>query len=352
MKRLIIGGIHFGYWSMYALLLSVMFLLTQAAAKDPDLSLAQGIRMWTRAMLPLAILPGVIGFYGAYSWLYPLFFTRKKIGKFIGGSIALLPIAVLISLSALWLLIPQTLSSTYRAEEVISMALLMMIMAAINIVIGTVVRGFITAYTDIQLKEELTRESARLEQALVKAQISPHFLFNTLNNIDVLIQRDPTRASDYLMKLSEILRYMLYDAKEEKRSLQSEIEHIEKYVELQRIRSSLANYITLEKTGNTSAASVMPMIFLPFIENAFKYAEHKKEEAAIQIRWDVTDAEIHFSCSNTFSPNTVDHTLREEGGLGNELIIKRLRLLYPQTHHLKMEEKEDRYYVSLKLPRT
>lgn len=350
MKRFIIGGIHIAYWSLYFILLFVMFLLTKVAASDQTLSFQLGFRMWMRAMLPLAIIPGVIGFYGSYAWLFPRYFVRKEFGKFFMGSMLLLPAIALLSLFTVWLVIPGGSSLSNNTDGLIFVVLLVMVMAAINMAIGTVIRGFVTSYYDIQLKEELARESARLEQELVKAQLSPHFLFNTLNNIDVLIQRDPSRASNYLIKLSEILRYMLYDTKEEMRSLQSEIHHIEKYVELQRIRSSVDNYITLEKKGDISEAIVMPMIYLPFIENAFKYAEHKKIEGAVQIRWEVTNSEIHFFCSNVFSSDMKNHHAKNDGGLGNELMIKRLSLLYPNNHKLQMEEKDERYTVTLELP--
>ena len=225
-------------------------------------------------------------------------------------------------------------------------------MSSINLIIGTVIKGFITSYNDIHIKEALTRQTSELEMQLVRSQLSPHFLFNTLNNIDVLIQRDPDKASEYLIQLSEILRFMLYEAKDELRPLSKEIEHIERYVALQRIRTNINNYVILQTSGNTNEALVMPLLFLPFIENAFKYAEHKKEEAAIQIEWIVNDLEILFSCSNTFELSHHIHHAKNEGGLGNELIKKRLQLLYPDSHELMIEEKENRYTIRLKLSRS
>lgn len=351
MKRLILVGIHLGYWGMYVLLLSIMFLLTTLASQDPVLtSNGLGIKIWFRAMLPLAIAPGLIGFYGSYLWLFPHFFLKKKFGKFILGSLGVMTVSVLVSLPIVLLIIPKTSEPNYDWDGFFFMGIIMFLMATINLIIGTVIKGFITSFHDIHIKEALTRQTSELEMQLVRSQLSPHFLFNTLNNIDVLIQRDPPKASEYLIKLSEILRFMLYEAKDELRPLSQEIDHITRYVELQRIRTNVEHYVDLRTTGNINRAQVMPLVFLPFIENAFKYAEHKKEAGSIAIAWQVDEKEITFTCSNLFDISHQNHHAKNEGGLGNDLIKKRLQLLYPDSHELTMEEKDHRFFVTLKLP--
>jgi len=184
-----------------------------------------------------------------------------------------------------------------------------------------------------------------MELALVKSQINPHFLFNTLNNIDVLIQQDAIKASVYLNKLSDIMRFMLYETKTERIELSKELTYIEKYIELQKIRTSNLNYVNYAVEGNTDGLLIAPMLFIPFIENAFKHAENKKMENAINIRIVIKHDRIEFKCENNYSDdNQINH---DESGLGNELIQKRLELLYPKKHKLEITNSDNTYKVNL-----
>ncbi len=120
-----------------------------------------------------------------------------------------------------------------------------------------------------------------MELALVKSQINPHFLFNTINNIDVLISKDAERASAYLNKLSDIMRFMLYETKPAKIPLPKELTYIEKFIELQKIRTTNEHYVNYSIKGDTANFMIPPMLLISFIENAFKYADNKKVENAI-----------------------------------------------------------------------
>jgi LytS/YehU family sensor histidine kinase len=206
-------------------------------------------------------------------------------------------------------------------------------------------RGFITSYGDIHLKEELNRKNYEMELALMKAQINPHFLFNTINNIDVLIQKDATKASAYLNKLSDMMRFMLYETKTEKIALAKELHYIEQYIELQKIRTSNPNYIKYEVTGESDNLVIEPMLFIPFIENAFKHAENKRIENAIHISIAIQKQSIRFECENAYSDEP--QLKPEHGGLGNDLIERRLALLYPDKHSFTTTNKNGLYKVIL-----
>lgn len=231
--------------------------------------------------------------------------------------------------------------------ETIGLNILMMINALLNGILGLVMRGFITSYGDIDLKDELTKKNYDMELALVKSQLNPHFLFNTINNIDVLISRDAQQASAYLNKLSDIMRFMLYETKSEEVLLETELLYIGKYIDLQKIRSANPRYVSYEVLGDPAGLVVAPMLFLPFIENAFKHAENKKIENAIRIRFDISQQRILFACENHYNPlqgSNLDH-----GGLGNGLIVRRLELLYPQRHRLQIGNAGNLYTVELSI---
>jgi two-component system LytT family sensor kinase len=213
--------------------------------------------------------------------------------------------------------------------------------------IALIMKGFIAWYDDIKIKAELNKRNYEIELALMKAQINPHFLFNTINNIDVLIQKDSSKASEYLNKLSDMMRFMLYETKTEKINLEKELSYLKKYVELQKIRTSNPNYITYEVKGGTEDLLIEPMLFIPFIENAFKHSENKKIDNAIKISFRIETGKIKFECENAYSEE--GHLRPEYSGLGNDLIRRRLALLYPNKHTFEINSENGIYKVNLVL---
>lgn len=347
MKKPVIIALHIGYWIMFLLLLLVFFLLIAG----PQLHLAPNKGLvffgYGRMMFGFAIVPGLIGFYSFYTFLFSRFLNRKKLVPFFLYAILVSVIAALagdLLMSALLsphILFNDNLNSAITITEVIAFG------ALANGIIGLVMKGFITWYGDIKLKEELNKKNYETELALVKSQINPHFLFNTINNIDVLIEKDPTKASAYLNKLSDIMRFMLYETKTDRIPLAKELAYIDKYVELQKIRTSNSGYVNYQVEGDPGNLQIAPMLFIPFIENAFKHAEDKKIENAIRIRIKIKEEMITFECENHYTE--IPAVKPEQGGLGNELIRKRLRLLYPGKNTLDVSAKNNMYNVNLSL---
>ena len=338
MKKPFVILIHLGYWSLYLLLLAVVFAaVTLQLKKTPNIYL----------LFPLLILylaPNLISFYVSYFLLFPRFLVRKKFFVlFVFGSLACLISALSGSLiSTIFYGFDQPIFKD--AREFIGFTVSLSLIAAIHAVIALVIRGFITWYDEIKLKEELAAKNFEMELALIKSQINPHFLFNTINNIDVLITKDATKASEYLNKLSDILRYMVYDTKGEKIPLVKELAYIEKYLELQKIRTTNPNYVNFEIVGEPNNFQIAPLIFFPFIENAFKHTESNKTLNKINIKVSIKQNKIEFQCVNTYQK-----TLQKSdyGGLGNELIKKRLMLLYPSKYSLAIDDNEGIYKVTL-----
>ncbi len=293
----------------------------------------------------VAIVPAVFAFYTQYYLLFPRFLQKRQWAKATIYGIGLALVATLAgnitialadeeALNCLLTCLPYGPLFTFGVALVFS-------------IIGLVLRGFLTWIEELKLKEELVEKNHKMELALVKAQLDPHFLFNTINNIDVLITKDPNEASRYLNQLSDMMRFMLYETKSEHIPLEQEMSYIDKYVELQRIRTANKNYVQYEVEGQPGGKQVAPMIFIPFIENAFKHATNKKLDQAVDIRIQIEEKAIVFSCQNRFEP----HRKQQNGanGLGNELIQRRLELLYPETHSLEVKRRNDEYQVDLTL---
>jgi LytS/YehU family sensor histidine kinase len=212
---------------------------------------------------------------------------------------------------------------------------------------GCLFKGFISWYSEIRIKEQLVQKNLRSELALLKAQINPHFLFNTINNIDVLIEKDPKAASQYLKQLSDIMRFMLNDVPSEFIPLTKELEYITKYIELQKIRTSNEKYVKFTIIGANEKLMVAPAIFIPFIENAFKHSTNKKIENAIDIKIEITDFELSFTCINFYdNSNTF---VQEKSGLGIDLIKQRLQLLYKDKHDLDIIKTDNKFEIKLRI---
>lgn len=214
---------------------------------------------------------------------------------------------------------------------------------------AAVVKGIILWLLGISEKKAIQKRQLESENALLllKAQLNPHFLFNSLNNIDILIEESPKIASDYLKKLSDILRYVLYETKEDETTLAREIEQISNYIELQKIRTANTSYVDFEVIGAVGEQKIVPMIFLPFIENAFKFSKNKFKEHAIVIRFEIETDSIKMNCRNYYEEHHL-HILKNEG-LGIETIRQRLKLLYPGKHDLEIENAENWFTVTLNI---
>lgn len=344
MKRSLIALLHIGYWLIYTGLITLVMTLIGAGAHYHGKNFV--FQEYAVLALLFAFIPGVLGFYTFYFLLFPRFLSKKKILPLIlWGLVSTIAIAAFTELIAYFLI----QSARWNVENCLGIGITLSLDIIPSGILGLVMRGFINWYNDIRLKEDLKQKNHDMEMALVKSQIAPHFLFNTINNIDVLILKDPVLASGYLNKLSDIMRFMLYESKSEKVPLTRELSYIEKYISLQKIRSDNPRYVKYSVSGDAGNAWIEPLLFIPFIENAFKYAVNKKAENAIIIHLNIAEDKITFECTNHYV-NGLQVT-PEHGGLGNELIVRRLDLLYGNRHTIEISDADQTYAVKLTLQR-
>jgi two-component system LytT family sensor kinase len=342
MKKSIVIALHVSFWGCYSLLALLFYIaINNTIEGGPSPVYVQQL------IFGSAIVPALVAFYTAYLVSFQRFLKRKKVALLLGFQAISAIVAGLLGgafLSALF-------GSNYLFKDgftsFISVTLFMAGIGVIFGALGLVLRGFISWYSDIKIKEELTEKNHSMELALVKSQLDPHFLFNTINNIDVLIEKDAAKGSAYLNKLSDILRFMLFEAKTAAIPLSKEVAYIEKYVDLQKIRTSNENYVNLDVQGEIDKASIAPMLLIPFIENAFKHTGNKKAENAISVRVVAAVGHITFKCENKYT-DAPDIT-GESNGLGNELIARRLNLLYPDKHVLNITKLNGTYTAELTL---
>ncbi|KAA2242993.1 histidine kinase [Chitinophaga agrisoli] len=345
MKRLFVVLLHTGYWLLYALL---VFTFVWVLIKTAHMTF-NNVRFLAihSPVMVVSFPPALLGFYSAYLVLFRLL-QRKQFLPLLGLSLLFALAAGVITYS--YLELSRNIAALNGPQERIQIVIFLSLLAYLHSIIALVMKGFISWYGDIRLKENLSRKNFETELALVKSQIHPHFLFNTINNIDVLIEKDAARASLYLNKLSDIMRFMLYETKAEQMPLSKELDYINKYIALQQIRSANANYVRYQVEGDAANNMIAPMLFIPYIENAFKYAEHRKSENAINIQLKIEKDIIHFNCENMYKRELPPQSGNNGyNGLGNELLQKRLQLLYPGKHSLHITHDNGVYKVNLML---
>jgi two-component system LytT family sensor kinase len=211
--------------------------------------------------------------------------------------------------------------------------------------LGTFYRLGIDWFKNQQTKNELENKNLQSELKTLKSKLNPHLLFNTLNNIDTLIQTSPEQASVALSKLSDLLRYVVYDTEKEKVSIQKEIENLKKYIDLEKIR--LVNPDSVKFTSNvTTETAIPPMIFFPFVENGFKHSNLNNPNQSLIISISMEKSKVLFNCINTVNDKMVKN---ENSGLGLELAKRRLDLLFPNTHKLTVGIVGHKFQVSLEI---
>jgi two-component system, LytTR family, sensor kinase len=203
-------------------------------------------------------------------------------------------------------------------------------------------------YREQQLKIELKNQNQSGEIAFLRSQINPHFLFNTLNNIYNLSLKNSEQAPVAIMKLSEIMRYMMNDSKADKVLLTNEIDYLSSFIELSRLRIKESDFIDFKINGSINNIYVCPLIFIPFIENAFKHGNRKSESPGIIIRFDVDNEYIKFECINYISKEELV-SKDDSNGIGLHNVKRRLELLYPKKHNLIIENNSLKYVVKLEL---
>jgi two-component system LytT family sensor kinase len=211
---------------------------------------------------------------------------------------------------------------------------------------GCLIRGFENWFTNIQLQNELETRNLRNELELLKSQINPHFLFNSLNNIDSLIRSNPDNASNALITLSEMLRYMIYETNSDKVLLNKEIVHIKNYIKLQQLRFREKNYVNIIFPTICDDIRIAPMLLIPFIENAFKYAISSGKLPVISIQIKCNNNVLTFSCRNKFKRA---ETPKKTGGVGLENVKRRLDILYSNKFNLSITEKDSIFKVDLSI---
>jgi two-component system, LytTR family, sensor kinase len=307
-----------------------------------------------KGMPPQQVVSNIIGFlylmivfYLFYLLIAPLFLNRKKLAGFFIISFVVVLIMpffgyLIIFLSRAYF--DGTFENFFKGYSLRThMSGYFPVLTAA--VFGSFFRVIINWFDTMNQKSEIDRQKLAVELNLLKSKLNPHFLFNTLNNIDFLIQNDPEMASAALIKLSEMMRYLTYQTDSEYVELEREIEYLRNYIDLYRMRIKSPDDILFVVKGDLKTL-ISPALFIPLIENAFKFVRFRNMKPALSISLSSEKGIIVFEISNYYDK---DQALNgnTHSGFGISNLKRRLELMYPENHQLNITSNDQQYHVKL-----
>lgn len=314
---------------------------------------------WRRAILMVVGASLVV--YVNLTWLLPMFYFPKKRGHyFLASAVLLLTVVWGMHSDYLpWNQVKKTSTAQYEERPFDKTDekegydgyrwLVRNIPSLFISLLGSSLVS-IGRFASEKEKAFIQLEKAKLETELkfLKSQINPHFLFNSLHNVYGLTIIHPDRAAEQLLKLSDILRYMLYDSNAEQVPILREVAYLKNYIELTQLKDSRGMDVRFEISDGYESLTVSPLLFIPFVENAFKHSQIEDlEHGYIHISMNISGNRLVFTVKN--SKPLKAYRKDEVGGIGLTNIRQRLKLLYPDKHQLQIEETDTTFNVHLEL---
>ena len=278
-------------------------------------------------------------FYMNAGLLVPSFIYKKKYILYILSSLGLFGVIMLLHGSLFPWLVPSHRFNFFRssAHNLIPFAFTMAVSTTYKILKDKMRADAIASE---QLKENL-----KSELSFLRSQISPHFLFNVLNNIVAMVRIKSDELEPTVIKLSSLLQYMLYETDEEKVLIKNEVEYLQSYIDLQQMRFSSKLNMQVNFDVKEEWESIEPMLLVPFIENAFKHGNGLQKNPEIHIFLKVENGQLDFEVKNKFVP--LDKSKDRISGIGLSNVRRRLALLYENKHTLQVEQSGDWFTVNL-----
>ena len=319
--------VHIVLWILFSLLIALQLNINNS----PD-----GL-----SLTAATIFTCVYVFYAHFLMLTSYIGKRKNLTYFLrlGGIILTGPIPFL-------LFHPRGLESWEQSFELYMMTLITGV--PLFLFLGWLARITQTLVLNSFIKEQLEKQAVQAELYYLKSQINPHFLFNTLNNIHTLVYKQAPAAPEAVLHLSSLMRYMIYESNANTVPLSREMAYLQDYISLQQLRYKNASVVNFEIVGDVSICYIAPLLFIHFLENAYKHSPARLEPGNIRVRLEIKENSLIFTCENPIVDRPIS-ILEEPGGVGLPNIRKRLQLLYPDTHMLETSNTNDRFRVILRI---
>jgi len=299
----------------------------------------EGTTSWMKVLGGLRIVG--IGLFPVYFhfFLFERYFYKKKYALYAG---LLIPVMVLY----LFMLKQFAVLVFNESMEFFSFALL----TAFLILLTTSIKVLKHSISERFLLQEVRAKHVQTELELLKAQINPHFLFNTLNNLYGMARKKDSATADGIARLSHLMRYMIHDSKADTIRLDKEVEQIQRLIDLQMLRFAEEDKIVIDfhVEGDTKNVLVPPMLMVPFVENAFKHGIAISSPSFVQIRLIASESQICFQVKNSLHFQQKEKPT-PDSGMGLKNVKRRLELIFPDSHELSVRTADKTYEVELKI---
>ncbi|KJF45652.1 sensor histidine kinase [Draconibacterium sediminis] len=310
-----------------------------------------------------AFIIGVI-FYINYFWLVPKFYLNNKKALFF-------LLAIVVVICFYFILdysnhifhspdrdrrIAESIEEQARSEQRFQRPPFKLMQIYGYSLLSIVIVGFsiglraIEQYTASEKRQkELEKEKLNSELAFLKNQVSPHFFFNTLNNIYSMVAINTDDAQSAILKLSKLMRYLLYESEHGETMLSAEVEFMHHYIDLMQLRVSQKVDIHIDLPGKQNDLKIPPLLFIPFIENAFKHGISYRDKSFIKVKMETEGNKVYFTCENSIAKEKKEKRDENHSGIGLENVKKRLNLLFAGKFDLNIETTPEVFIVQLEI---
>lgn len=292
----------------------------------------------------------LVSYFNIY-YLFPLFLQKRAYVKYFVAIVLSISLATLLDsgvFSILDTVDAEAKSGLLSPRFLLATAMAITYTTAITMSLKLVKHW----YEKERLAKELEKINTETELKYLKSQINPHFLFNSLNSIYALALQKSDLTPDLILKLSDILRYLLYDGSEKKVSLAQELKYVKSYLELEKVRHGSRMDLEINITGDTESKEIAPMLLIPFVENSFKHGLGKdKDKGYVHLNVTAEKDELLFSIANSKPINGSEVSQKNgyQGGIGLINVKKRLNLLYPKKYKLDVTRDAHEFKVELNI---
>ncbi|MDF7813839.1 histidine kinase [Hymenobacter sp. YC55] len=324
--------LHVSFWGLY-----FSWYVYQLQAEYSWLA-----SVWYTVLSIVLYLPLV---YFNYFRLLPRWLRHQRTGRYLLEFAAAFLPALALRVYVLWHFAPANVPTSYLYSSLYVLGLgvsMLFIVAFLSML------RFAVGWFELEAKAK-TLENAQLtaELQLLKAQINPHFLFNTLNNLQYLAYMQSPNTPEGIAKLGQMMRYMIYDSNHPEVALSEELEYLENYISLEQLRLNHANAITFEVAGPIGAQQIAPLILVSFLENAFKHGLATHGNGWVRVRVELQGSCCDYTVVNSRPPSLSPP--KKYSGAGLQNVRRRLALSYPDRHSLQIDELPEEYRVYLRL---
>lgn len=331
--------LHLSFWALY---FSFFFYQITYARRGQEVVMSRALLDATTHVL---IMAGIA--YLNYFYFLPRFLKHKNVGRYLLEFIGPLVLAIIFHIY-----IKRLIYGGDESRAGFLYATRFIVQHTTSVIFIVIFIGMLRFAEDwFQLearKKEIENEKLTAELRFLKAQINPHFLFNTLNNLYYLAFTQSPNTTVVIDKLSQMMRYMIYESNHSKVPLKKEIDYMENYISLEELRLENQVPITFEVKGNTEQVMIEPFLFITFLENAFKHGvSSTSADSWVKVAITVGDKRCTYTVENSRLPEKENN--EEKSGIGLQNLRRRLELSYPERHTLHIKETPDTYHIELTL---